>query len=434
MGNRRYVTICVYRLLACCWCVPALADGNAAGRAGEKGGTRKHDARTDRLTGIKWQELFRLAPYLERGPIALVEFANKREDELPAINVASFVNAPAATAARVVGDPLGYPGFMRTIDRVEVVQKTANTTVYDWKWSLAVFHLQGRHAMTVYRPPPGRPSQGYRITVDSITGDLGAGRFSLRLYPVSAHRTLAVLSIRMDMRRANYVVRQMAKATRSINRSANISLAATTLLSLRRAVEKRAGYKPKAGAVRTLGKPSLDPKVFLPLLARGDVVLLDMSGDRLDQLSVVGRIDHNVDLVRQVMVDTEAFGSALVPGSYARVVSEQEDGTEFEWGVDLPLVGAEGRMKLSRTGTVVAVDAVQGALKGGKWRFEAQPLGRNATLVVGWTRFDLRSSTWLLQALIELDPFMGHGLSAATDIMLVRALRSKTRKLAKRSK
>jgi hypothetical protein len=432
MGLHRYVTICFFLLIACCWCVPARADGALAGSAGNKGAARKHDARTDRLTGVKWQELCRLAPYLERGPIALVEFANKRHDELPAINLISFVNAPAARVAEMVGDPLGYPKFMRTVDRVEVVQKSGNMTVYDWKWSLALFRLQGRHAMNVYKPPPGRLSQGYRITVDSVSGDLGAGRFSLRLYPVRAQRTLAVLSIRVDMRRANYVVRQMAKAVRSINRSANISLAATTLLSLRRAVERSAGYQPKASAARTLGKPSFDSKVFLPLLARGDIVLLDMSGDRLNQLSVMGRIDHKVGLVRQVMVDTQAFGSALLPGSYARVVSKEADTTEFEWGVDLPLVGAKGRMKLMQSGTVVAVDAVQGALKGGKWRFEAQSLGRNATLVVGWTRFDLRSSTWLLQALIELDPFMGHGLSAATDIMLVRALRSKTRKLARK--
>lgn len=421
------MAIQVSLLLAWSWCVPARAE---SGRQA----ARKHDARTDRLAGISWQELWRLGPYLERGPIALVEFANKREDELPAINLASFVNAPAARAAKVVGNPLAYPAFMRTIDKVEVVQKTGNTTVYDWQWSLAVFRLRGRHAMTVYQPPPGRPQQGYRITVDSMSGDLGAGRFSLRLYPVSADRTLAVLSIRMDMRRANYVVRQMAKATRSINRSANISLAASTLLSLRRAVEKSAGYRPGAGSGSELNKPALDPRALLPLLARGDLVLLDMSGDRLNQISVVGRIDHEVGLVRRVMVDTEAFGSALVPGSYARVVSKQQDGTEFEWGVDLPLVGAKGRMKLTQSGSVVAVDAVQGALRGGKWRFEAEPLAKNATLVVGWTRFDLRSSTWLLQSLIELDPYMGHGLSAAADVMLVRALRSKTRKLARRGK
>jgi hypothetical protein len=416
-------------LLAWPWCGTARAESGRTAAPGSPKGERKHDARTDRLTGITRQELSRLGPYLERGPIALVEFANKREDELPAINLAAYVNAPAAVAAEVVGNPLGYPEFMRTIDRVSVVQKTGNTTVYDWQWSLAVFQLQGRHAMTVYPPPPGRPSQGYRITVDSISGDLGAGRFSLRLYPVSATRILAVLSIRMDMRRANYVVRQMAKATRSINRSVNISLAASTLLSLRRAAERRAGFRPDAGAGAELDKPPLDAAAVLPLLARGDLVLLDMSGDRLNQISVVGRIDHQIGLVRQVMVDTEAFGSALVPGSYARVVSRQDDGTEFEWGVDLPLVGASGRMKLSQSGSVVAVDAVQGALRGGKWRFQAEPLASNATLVVGWTRFDLRSSTWLLQSLINLDPYLGHGLSAAADIMLVRALRSRTRKL-----
>ena len=422
MSTRRLAIFQLFCLLASFWSALARAD-NASVNA------RKHDARTDRLGGLSQAELGQLALYLERGPIALVEFADKSEDELPAINLASYVNAPAASIAEVVGNPLGYPEFMRTIDKVSVVQKTGNTTVYDWQWSLALFRLQGRHAMTVYPPVPGRASSGYRITVDSISGDLGAGRFSLRLIPLSRDRTLAVLSIRMDMRTANYVVRQMAKATRSVNRSANIALAASTLLSLRRQAERKAGFRPANEVSEQFGRPPVDIRTLSPLLARGDLVMLDMIGDRLGQITVVGRVDYEVGLVRKVMTDTEAFGSALVPGSYVKVVSRQADGTEFEWGVDLPLVGVEGRMKLTNTGSVVAVDAVQGALSGGKWRFEASELAKNATLVVGWTRFDLRNSTWLLKSLVDIDPFLGHGFSAAADIMLIRALRSRVGKL-----
>jgi hypothetical protein len=237
-----------------------------------------------------------------------------------------------------------------------------------------------------------------------------------------------VLSLRLDMRRANYVVRKMARASRSMNRSANISLGGSTLLSLRREAERRAGYKPKQTPTHKLKKPNLNIPQVQPLLDRGDLVLFEMNGDRLQQIAVVGRINYRTKVVRQVMTDTDAFGSALVPGSYARVVKRDGNATDFEWGVDLPLVGVKGKMRLSERGPVVAVDAVSGALNGGKWRFEASKLEKGTTLVVGWTSFDMRNSTWLLEALIAADPYLAPGLTAAADVMLMRSLRSRARK------
>jgi hypothetical protein len=230
------------------------------------------------------------------------------------------------------------------------------------------------------------------------------------------------------MRRANYVVRQMARASRSMNRSANIALGGSTLLSLRREAERRAGHVPEKNPPHTLNKPDLNIAQIQPLLDRGDLLLFDMNGDRLQQIAVVGRINYRRGVVRKVMTDTDAFGSALVPGSYARVVAREDNATDFEWGVDLPLVGVKGTMRLSERDSVVAVDAISGALNGGKWRFEASRLGRGTTLVVGWTSFDMRNSTWMLEALIAADPYLAPGLTAAADVMLMRSLRSRAKK------
>jgi hypothetical protein len=133
--------------------------------------------------------------------------------------------------------------------------------------------------------------------------------------------------------------------------------------------------------------------------------------------------------VREVMLDADAFGAALLPGSAAEVVSKKGDSTTFDWEIDLPLVGVSGRMTMRDQTPVVAVEAVDGALRGGHWLFETTQLGKQATLIASWARFDIRSTSWFVRNLADADPFLGHGMSAASQIMLVRALRSRSTKL-----
>jgi hypothetical protein len=409
---------------ACAALAPALA-----ARAQDPDKAAENDVRTERLQGLTQAELATLEPALQRGPVALVEFADKKDDKLPGINLATIVNAPAATVAALLGDPRGYPRFMRTLDEVEVIQRAGQSVVYDWRWQLGLFSLGGRNSMSALPPPPDRPSAGYRFTVDSQSGDFGKGRMSLRVLPRGDASCLLSLSMRLDLREANYVTRELAKAARSINRSANMALAYTLVLSARQEAERKAGRARSAGTATALYKPTLDLRTALPLLARGDLVFMDMNGDKLEQLAIFGLVHEPTAIVREVMLDADAFGAALLPGSAAEVVAKQGDSTTFDWEIDLPLVGVSGRMKMRDQTPVVAVEAVDGALRGGHWLFETTQLGKQATLIASWARFDIRSTSWFVRNLADADPFLGHGMSAASQIMLVRALRSRSTKL-----
>jgi hypothetical protein len=391
---------------------------------------KRYDARTERLQGLTRPDLAQLEPQLQTGVVGLIEFADTEADHLPGINVAAIVHAPASAVVALIKKPEAYPNFMRTLDHVELVHRDARATVYDWRWQMSLLSLGGRNAMTVYEPPPSRPESGYRVTIDSQSGDFGKGRISLRVLPRGAQESLLVISMRLDLRTANYVARQLAQAARSINRSANMSLAYTMLLSFRREAEQRAGYAAPARSAVALHKPELATGPLLPLLSRGDLVLLDMSGDRLNQIAVLGLIPRARALVREVMLDTDAFGSALMPGSEATVVEKRANVTTFDWDIDLPFVGVSGRMRMREGDPVVAVDAVDGALQGGRWNFETLELSREATMITGWASFDLRNSSWFLRALTDADPYLGHGMSAASQVMLMRALRSRTNKRA----
>ena len=68
-------------------------------------------------------------------------------------------------------------------------------------------------------------------------------------------------------------------------------------------------------------------------------------------------------------------------------------------------------------------------MRGGRWRFETTELGKQATLIASWARFDIRTTSWFVKNLADADPFLGHGMTAASQVMLLRALRSRSTKL-----
>ena len=102
--------------------------------------------------------------------------------------------------------------------------------------------------------------------------------------------------------------------------------------------------------------------------------------------------------------------------------------TTLDWAINLPVVGVSGQMELVDQHPKLSVVATQGSLKGGKWLFETTPLAADATLLTGWARFDFSNSSWLIEKLIAADPLLGQGLVGASELMLLRAVRTRASK------
>src|SRR5262245_23180846 len=90
--------------------------GSAAQAHAESRKAPTYDARRDRLEGLSKVELAGLAPLIEQGPIALIEFADMQADQLPAINIALRVNVSSDQLTKLIIDPGNYPRFMPTMD------------------------------------------------------------------------------------------------------------------------------------------------------------------------------------------------------------------------------------------------------------------------------------------------------------------------------
>ncbi|MCB9600626.1 MAG: SRPBCC family protein [Sandaracinus sp.] len=370
------------------------------------------------LAGLTRADLEALAPELDRGPVLHAIFRPDNR-EIPEIAFATRVNAPAARVAEIVASPQHYPEFMPALDEIAVESRQGTQIAYRWKWQIALFTLTGRNTMTVF---PGNPTRGYRVEVRSTGGDMGRGRISFRITPDGPERCTLVVAMRLDMRDANYLAEQLSSGGITVQRSINVVMASVMALGTKTRAETE---RPVAHPLPELARPAFEPARLRSLLERGDLVFLELDGDRLARVSVAGRMGTGLERTRAVMNDPEEFGRSLVFGSTARIVERDEASVVFEWGIPMPLVGIEGRMRLRPGSGEVAVDGVSGSLRSGQWRFDTHVEPTGEAVVFGWARFDPGEASRLVRRLIADDTSFSHGLAVATQVMIVRSLRQR---------
>ncbi len=180
------------------------------------------------------------------------------------------------------------------------------------------------------------------------------------------------------------------------------------------------------GPLPPLRKPDLDINGLEPLLARGDLVFLELHGDALERVTALGRTTTDVARARAVMNDPEEFGRSLMHGSRAEIVERNDDHVVFRWGIPMPIIAVEGSMRLyPRDEGPVRVEGVSGSLQSGEWVFDTHALPHGEAVTYGWSRFDPAESARFIRRLIADDADFSHGLVMATQVMVVRSLRSR---------
>lgn len=386
--------------------------------------TGQVDATVARLGALNPQERALLRPYLAQGPVVLTEFLNRQTD-LPAVIYAARIHAPAKTVAGVIGKPSDYPHFMRALTSVDVQTVNGQMMAFDWTWGVTLFSLTGHNVMTTY---PGDATRGYRFDIRTTGGDLGIGRVMWRVYPEGRDKSLIVFSSRLDMRDANYITRQLASEGNAVNRTINVAVAMVTLLEVKAEAERRAGTSIDGRfATKVLRRPRVDMNALHPLLGRGDLVFMDLDGDTMQSVTVVGRSGASVGRVRRVMLDPEEFGKSLLHGTCAEVTERTDHGTKFEWEIPIPLLHVGGEMVLRPSPTVIAVDGISGTLSKGQWRFDTHRYPGGEAGVVAWATFDPADSPKLIRKLIAGNTHFSHGFVAATQLAVMRSLRTRAR-------
>jgi hypothetical protein len=158
---------------------------------------------------------------------------------------------------------------------------------------------------------------------------------------------------------------------------------------------------------------------------------MDLDGDTLQSVTVVGRSGASVGRVRRVMLDPEEFGKSLLHGTCAEVVERTDEGTRFEWEIPIPLLHVGGEMVLRPSPTVVAVDGISGTLSKGQWRFDTHRYPGGEAGVIAWATFDPADSPKLIRKLITGNTHFSHGFVAATQLAVMRSLRTRVHLLGR---
>lgn len=389
--------------------------------------TERVDASHARLGTLNDAERRLLAPHLAKGPVLLTEFRNRQTD-LPAVIYAARIEAPAETVAGVIAQPERYPSFMQALESVDVKSVRGQMMAFDWTWGIALFSLTGHNVLTAF---PGDPERGYHYEIRTMGGELGIGRVVWRIYPDGPKRSTVVFASRLDMRDANYITRQLASEGNAVNRTINVAVATVTLLEVKGEAERRAGttHGERTPTAERLERPVVNMRTLGSLLRRGDLVLMNLDGDTLQQVAVVGRAGTSVGRVRRVMLDPEEFGKSILHGSCAEVVERSEAGLRFEWEIPIPLLHVGGEMILRPSPTVISVDGVSGTLSKGRWRFDTHRYPGGEAGVIGWASFDPADSPKLIRKLIAGNTQFSHGFVAATQLAVMRSLRERARLL-----
>jgi len=104
---------------------------------------------------------------------------------------------------------------------------------------------------------------------------------------------------------------------------------------------------------------------------------------------------------------------------------------KFDWEIPIPLLHVGGQMVLRPSASVVAVDGVSGTLSRGKWRFDTHIYRGGEAGVVAWAHFDPADSPKLIRKLIAGNTYFSHGFVAATQLAVMRSLRTRVRLLGR---
>ncbi|MCB9598528.1 MAG: SRPBCC family protein [Sandaracinaceae bacterium] len=382
-----------------------------------------HDPLRAPLNPLTPRQLERLAPLMAIGVAGVVE--HDMPPLLPAIHYALEVNAPAQTVAELLTHPEHFPELLPAVSEVTIEERSGDSVAYHWQWQTSVFSLGGRAMLTTYAPPRQQLERGWRVVVERTEGDLGHGREVWRIRPDGPGRSTLTLSTRIDLSDANYVTRQMPQSGRSLSRSITMTTGLAMVLRIQAEAERRAG-RPARALGDELRRPAIDVRPLEPLMLHADLVLIEAAGDQFRQSSVITRYPRREAQVRSVIGDPEAFAEALIQGSTATVTSQPAPGAvQFDWAYDMPMVGARGTMVLTERpgGGVIELDATEGSMRGGRWRFETSRLPSGATAVLGWAHFDVSEGNFLLRAICDADTSFRIGLGASTEVMMARAVR-----------
>jgi len=344
------------------------------------------------LTTWPHAELERLSPLAAHADLACIE--SNADGTMKQVTLLAWVPVPPALLRDVVVQSERYKEFIPNLSRSTREPLGDGRWQSRWRIELPVSSFEGTNV--------------YSLDGDAIVvrGD-GNARYRYELLPVG-EGTLLVQYGYTDVKGSNAFVRTFVRRQPMMEHGLALSAQMMFVTAMRQEAIRRNGGKEVAAA--TGATPS-----FAPLLARGVVAVM-----RAGEVSVLERIYAGEARVADAIMRAGEYAS-FVPGvdkSYRR-----GDGVYVEMSV--PIATWASTWALRQEPHAVDGAALDGDLRGARFRWDLSARTAAETLAVYRVRQALDQSSVLLRKLFELQPSLKLGINVALGLVWTRAIRGR---------
>lgn len=172
--------------------------------------------------------------------------------------------------------------------------------------------------------------------------------------------------------------------------------------------------------------PAIDPEALAPLLARGELALVESHDDgTARQVVIFSSIAAPPERVYDVIADVEKYPAFMPSVVHSKIVKRQGPMVAYEWELDVPVFNLKGtRAMRGARPTLIETRGVAGNFKESRERTELYGIeGGKRTLAVFYRAIDVGSAGMILKTMVELEPSMEHGVNLASGFVHLRDVR-----------
>lgn len=367
-------------------------------------------ARPQPLTPLPNDKLMGLVPLLAHGDLGLLE--SYPDGRMKQVTLILFAAATPETVHDVLTHPGDYKKFIPNVTKSSWEPRPDGGSS-TWKLELPVSSFEQTN---IYKLEPG-PAGAIDVTCPTDEED-ATYRWELLRVPAG---TVMVQYGYTDVKHSNALVRRFVKKMPVTEHG--LALAAQMLLAFN--MKREAERRTPAGSL-----PPVDPKAkssgFGFLLERGQVAVMRSLAD--------GRF-ADASLLDRMYAPAAKIASALAaPGEWHKFVpgvdgssERRRAGDEVEFHVDfsIPLVTWSSTYDMRMNEKAFDAAAVDGDLRGARFRWDLTPTKPSETLVVYRVTQRLTQSSSIFRKLVEYEPSLEHGLNVAFSLVYLRAIRAK---------
>lgn len=363
----------------------------------------------------------------ERGDVALIE--TTADGHCKQIVIFALLEGPPAKVWDALMQVEKYPKFLKTLVSLKVTANKRGTIAYNWEMDVPLINLKGSRLQRGKRP--------HLVQVRGQGGNLRGSQERWELYPVDGgKRTIAALYRALDIETAGILLSTMVKLEPSMDQGIALSTGFVHMRGLAAHIAgqpvDRPAPKARTGAVPPfqsldLGAGELSLARLQPLLKHGQIALIESYPDgALKQVALFAEVQAPREKMAKIIQDPAKYPEFIHTFARQDVTKAPDGRLRLDWELEVPLQNVEGisMMTIEADGSV-DVQATDGDLKRGRWRWEFIPMGESLVIPIHYAYSDVREASWVIKRIVDKQPLYEHGIVIASGTIAMTAMKAR---------